>query len=269
MRRSSALNVVAIVASSFIAVAPAFGQEAGEAPPPPPPSDDSDLRFEIAPYLWAISLDGDAVAAGNAFDVDAPFTDTLDNSDTLIGLMAHIEVGKGDWSLFFDPAFSIVGYDDVPTESGPADLEITSTWLEFGGGWRLLDRPMGDDAARRLRVDAIAGARVTSLELDVELDAGGGNDDDKTWVEPFIGARASMNFAENWSLRVRGDIGGFGLGSDFAWQAVAVIGWRFDLFGVPSTLFGGYRALGQDYEDGRFEWDVIAHGPMLGLELRF
>jgi hypothetical protein len=31
----------------------------------------------------------------------------------------------------------------------------------------------------------------------------------------------------------------------------------------------GYRALGTDYEDGAFEYDVTAHGPVLGVEFTF
>jgi len=223
-------------------------------------------RFELAPYVWAVSLDGDAAVQGNGFDVDAPFTDTLDDSDTLIGLMGHVEVGRGRWSLFFDPAFSMVGYDDVPTQSGDADVAMTMAWFEFGGAWRVL----GDEPGRGgARVDAIAGARLTSLELDVDLDGGGGARGDQTWVEPFIGARTQIDLGERFMLRVRGDVGGFGAGSDFAWQAIGTVGWNVDLFGLDSTLFAGYRELGQDYEDDGFEWNVIAHGPILGLGFTF
>jgi hypothetical protein len=229
----------------------------------------SSLRVEFAPYLWAISMDGDARIAGNAAPVDAPFTDTLDNADTLIGLMAHLEIGADDWSLFFDPAFSVVGYEDVPTESGVADIEITSAWLEFGGAWRVADGEVDAPTGRRARVDLLGGLRLTTLDLDVTLEAGGGADDDKVWVEPFVGARARVDLAESWEFLLRADVGGFGLGSDFAWQALGVLGWRFDIFGAPSTLFAGYRALAQDYEDGGFEWDVVAHGPIIGIEFRF
>ncbi|MCZ6467829.1 MAG: hypothetical protein O6829_11215 [Alphaproteobacteria bacterium] len=37
--------------------------------------------------------------------------------------------------------------------------------------------------------------------------------------------------------------------------------------------FGGYLALGQDYETGsgssKFEWDVVYHGPLFAFSFRF
>jgi hypothetical protein len=69
------------------------------------------------------------------------------------------------------------------------------------------------------------------------------------------------------------DVGGFGVGSDFAWSALGLFGWRFALLGQDAAALWGYRALGQDYSTGsgrqRFEWDVIMHGPAIGLTVRF
>lgn len=231
---------------------------------------DNGWHFEVAPYLWAISLDGDAaIMGGPGFDVDAPFSDTLSDADTLIGLMGHFELGKGKWSVFFTPAYSKVGYDDIITGYGSTDVEVETAWYEFGGAWRFHDDAIDGDEARRWTVDAIAGGRVTSLGIDISPDAGPGADDDKTWIEPFIGLRTGVDLSPRFTLRFRGDIGGFGAGSDFAWQAVGLIGWKFVMFDIDSTLFAGYRALGQDYDSGGFAWDVVAHGPVFGLAMRF
>jgi len=74
-----------------------------------------------------------------------------------------------------------------------------------------------------------------------------------------------------WALSLKG---GFGVGSDFAWQATGLIGYRVGLFAErDANLFAGYRALDQDYSDGsgrnRFAWDVTAHGPVIGVAIRF
>ena len=70
-----------------------------------------------------------------------------------------------------------------------------------------------------------------------------------------------------------GDIGGFGVGSDFTWSATIVIGYDFLLFEHPALVYLGYRAIGQDFTEGsgsdRFTWDVIQHGPILGFSLLF
>ena len=52
------------------------------------------------------------------------------------------------------------------------------------------------------------------------------------------------------TLMVRGDVGGFGLASQFAWQAVAVYSysWQFSGYGLGGLI--GYRALGVSYVSG-------------------
>lgn len=67
-------------------------------------------------------------------------------------------------------------------------------------------------------------------------------------------------------FRAAGDIGGFGAASDLTWQAMAGFGWRFSENG---GAFLGYRAIGTDYEDGGFTYDMVVHGPLLGLEFVF
>jgi hypothetical protein len=41
------------------------------------------------------------------------------------------------------------------------------------------------------------------------------------------------------------------------------------LFGRPTTLLVGYRALYQNYYRNNFEWDVTMHGPVIGTVTRF
>jgi hypothetical protein len=69
---------------------------------------------------------------------------------------------------------------------------------------------------------------------------------------------------------LRGEFGGFGLGSSNAWQVQAIGGYRFSkLF----ELSGGFRAISLDYEKGSgsnaFVYDVGTTGPMVRLGLNF
>jgi hypothetical protein len=90
------------------------------------------------------------------------------------------------------------------------------------------------------------------------------------YVAPFVWALAA-----DGNVTVKGiKIGGIAFGSDFAWDAFALIGYRFDLFGKNNaSVFAGYRALHQDYTDGsgddKFKWDVTLDGPVLGLSWTF
>ena len=67
---------------------------------------------------------------------------------------------------------------------------------------------------------------------------------------------------------------GCGAGSDFSWQAVAAYGWDFARYnGVTFSGVLGYRALYVDYAQGsgrqRYEFDMLQHGPVVGISMRF
>jgi hypothetical protein len=90
--------------------------------------------------------------------------------------------------------------------------------------------------------------------------------DNKTWVDPIIVLRSNHVFKEKWLLNLRGDIGGFGIGSKFAWQAQAYGGYRFsELF----QLTAGYRIISIDYNKDNFVYDVNTYGPVLRLGFNF
>jgi hypothetical protein len=75
---------------------------------------------------------------------------------------------------------------------------------------------------------------------------------------------------EKWSFLGRADIGGFGVGSDFSWNALAGFGYKTS---ETQTAYIGYRALSVDREDGTgddlFKWDVLYYGPEIGYEFRW
>ena len=110
----------------------------------------------------------------------------------------------------------------------------------------------------------LAGARWVDLEnqirytgeiLDEDVSAG------KSWIDPFVGVHIMAPFAERWWFGAHGDIGGFGVGSELAWQAYADVG--FDASKVVSIILG-YRAIEMDYEDGSgrdlFRYDMLSPG---------
>jgi hypothetical protein len=116
--------------------------------------------------------------------------------------------------------------------------------------------------------------RIWDLSTEVDLSGAfveNGISQDDLWVDPLIGARILWHFADRWSLIGRGDIGGFGVGSDFAWNASAYVGFEAARW---CTLVLGYRAIGVDYDNdengsGAFAYDVITNGGVLGAAFTF
>jgi hypothetical protein len=79
--------------------------------------------------------------------------------------------------------------------------------------------------------------------------------------------------ASGADLTLEGDVGGFGVGSDFSWQAIATYGFDVNVFGKPMRTVVGYRALSADYSNagpyGQTGLDFVLHGPVVGARFRW
>ena len=94
------------------------------------------------------------------------------------------------------------------------------------------------------------------------------------WADPFVGARLRYAVSPGHEIFVRGDVGGFGVGSRFSWQAIAGYGFDFAVRnGITVSGVLDYKALYVDYAEGeggrRYEFDMLQHGPVLGVSMRF
>lgn len=230
-------------------------------------------QFAVTPYLWALSLSGDVTVKGFQSEADMSFRDIWDNLN--FAAMVEIEARKNRWGVFVNPMFS-----QLETSTGRADLTVDMNIIGFGGFYRLGPWPLRTGAGSSglvLVTDIYAGGRYTFLKSDIKLDLPNNPrfNDSKNWVDPIVGVRTLWLLAPRWTLFVAGDIGGGGgSSSDFQWMVTGLVGYSFPLLGDDhATVFGGYRALGQDYADGsgtsRFEWDETLHGPLIGLAYHF
>lgn len=91
-------------------------------------------------------------------------------------------------------------------------------------------------------------------------------DGSQWWVDPIIGLRAQVNFTRWLFLAAQGDIGGFGAGSDIAWNVQASLGVNF-----TRNIFGeiGYRYFYMDYANGGALYQAAEFGIFTGIGVRF
>jgi hypothetical protein len=127
-------------------------------------------------------------------------------------------------------------------------------------------------------LEAGIGLRINSMKMDLDFvqnNIGGGTTNksrstSETWVDPFIVARLKSDPAEKFIYQLRGDIGGFGVGSDFAWQIQAYAGYRFSKL---LQVTAGYRVLGMNYDKGsgenRFLYDMAIYGAVVRFGFNF
>ncbi len=215
--------------------------------------------FRTAVYLWTLGLDGDMVVKGRSVPVDVGFKDILEDLD--FSIMGAMEVGYGRWSLLAD-----VNYTELSTSATLRDGSIDVGLDQFLGNFSLSYMAVQSESTL---LSLCAGVRVNSMDTDVEIDSVLGDfraDEGVAWVDPVIGLRYQRNLSDRFFLRFVGDVGGFGVSSDFTWQAFGGLGWRVNEKG---SMLVGFRGIGTDYTDGDFTYDVTSAGPVIGFEYRF
>lgn len=121
-------------------------------------------------------------------------------------------------------------------------------------------------AAAQQRVNKIKKelSKKIADALEDSLDARVSRTDD--WFDPYVGLRARYNFNERFYFTVKGDVGGFSVGSQFTWQVEGALGCH-----LTQNIFAelGYRALGVDYQQDNLTYDMITHGAQATVGIEF
>jgi hypothetical protein len=282
----------------IIAGSSGVGWAADLTPPPPAPVLEAPVppgwTYRFVPYGWLTSVDGTQTVRGRSVKVDASFIDIVEKSDTLVALMGTFEARNGPFALYGDLVWSKVGVEGGNVRTRTPAPGLTSTVgrsVELDVQMAIVEVGAAYEVARSgpLAFDVLGGARYWYQEADLSLEvtrtldigdlelagtrafARSGSVD---WLDPVIGARVRYAVAPGHELFLRGDIGGFGVGSDFSWQAIGGYGFDFGAYnGITFSGVIGYRALSVDYAQGegrsRYEFDMLQHGPILGLSMRW
>ncbi len=222
-------------------------------------SSSNDWQFAVAPYLWAAGMDGTMTIANLEQDIDVPFSTIIENLD--LALMGHFDMRNERWVLSSDLIFVDLEHsEDLSRGTVTAGMDLTL--FEVVGGYRV--SPAVALLAGARWVDMGASLRYTGEIVNNGADVG------KSWIDPLVGVNVFTPLSDRWWLGLRGDVGGFGVGSELTWQAYADIG--FKASNLVSIILG-YHALDIDYEDGEgFHYvglDVLVSGPQLGVVFTF
>jgi len=212
-------------------------------------------RFDTALNLWLAGLSGDVTVRGIPANVNDSFSDVLDHLKA--GAAGRVTLGYDRW--FLSTEFS---YMKLEASVPEASMDVKQWLVEPSLGYQFCKY-----------FDGFAGARYNSIEATVNFNGPVGEvrSDSQEWWDPIIGVQLSLPLVgDKLTFNGHFDIGGFGVGSEFTWQAYPYLNWRFTRWGSVQL---GYRWLGTDYETGsgrgKFVYDVVVHGPQLGLTVHF
>lgn len=184
------------------------------------------------------------------------------------GVMLYAEVHNDRFAYTTDILYASLG-QDASSKNGVINGRATvkQFWWEVEGLYKV--QPW---------LEFGVGARVNSVQNGLNINVGPPGNINKsglksvTWVDPLIVTRLKGAINNKWLLQLRADVGGFGIGSQFAWQL------QPDVYFRASKLFEvglGYRIISMDYHTGTqgtsdwFLFDLEEYGPQLRLGFNF
>lgn len=223
--------------------------------------------FLIEPYIMFPNITGQ-IGLGNLPEVELD-ANTGDIFGKLhMAAMLYLEAKNDKWAITSDFVFMNLQEDIRPGKlirSGTATVK-QSIW-EVAGLYRIYSF-----------LEVGVGGRLNYLVTDIEAERNvlpEGSEElsghhSKTFYDPILITRLSYNIDNKWLFQFRGDLGGFGIGSDLTWQLQGYAGYRFsNLF----QLTAGYRILAIDYNKSAYEkqfiFNVNEFGPVIRLGFNF
>ena len=234
--------------------------------------EDSDWSNELQLYGLGIWMSGDTKISRMQNKANINMTPEDIYGNLKFGGMFHYEgISSNGWGIWLDYAFMNLGFDtDTVMIDGSTGFYqgIMEAFIKYRspleGGY----------------IDYYGGIRWwhNDIDMDYNVDLGlpkipsfnwSGTYD---WCDPIIGTRWTYSLTENWSLRLRGDVGGFGIASDFTAAIETVALYNID---EDWQLKMSFKSLWVDYEEGiagtkdYFSYNTVNYGPIIGITYKF
>ena len=238
------------LAVALAAAAPAAAQTSG-----------SDWSGQVTLYGWGAGVGGEFTPFTGAptLEFDASLGEVLEDLDAALFVTGLAR--RGDLVLLGDFTYTSSSRDGLVPPGVPASGEVTLTSLTLAAGRRF-------DAGKGTTFDVLGGLRGWDIGGSVSVPAAGVDEaPGATFVDPVVAARFNTELSPRWSVIGYADLGGFGVGSQFTWQAALTANYR-----ATERLYisAGWRHLYLDYEGGSgTEFQGSLSGPLLGATWRF
>jgi hypothetical protein len=212
-------------------------------------------------YGMGAAIDGEAQIGPLRLPVDVSVSDLFDA--LRFGAMAAYRAENDVWSFEGDVTYMNLGVNqNGPRERVRGELGTDQLTVMATAGRRLSPHLEGLLSLAYFDLSSDLQVQVLNQRLRARSSA--------DWIDPMFGLAYAVPFAGKWSYSLRGDIGGFGVGSDLTWQVLtAVRRQNTDRFG----WYLGYRAIGFDYQDGSGRnyqrYNLTQQGPLAGIAISF
>jgi hypothetical protein len=255
------------VVSILTAASSVHGAETSEVSAVPDP-----WAFNLTLYMWFPGLDGNFSAGplGDSFSLS--FIDIAEKLSSFpMAFNGHFEAHYERLGFYLDGNYMGMDFEphfDRISKSSSMELGI----MDYGVSYRLFGSPASeaiahwDEKSRSNILDIYVGGRTLWLGTEVDFKGIGSSSGSSSFSVPVIGGRVVAEFLPKWFVLLDGNVGGFGVDNvSFTGSALGALGYRFTMFGVPSSVEAGYKALNVDVDSGAVAADMTLNGPFVGL----
>jgi hypothetical protein len=252
----------AVLVITALASQPAAAQDRGN----------SDWSFRLAPYLWFSNL-------GGSEDLGRPPADQVFGNlivpveDTLLkkAWAVRAEIGKGRSRLWLHVSrATIVNETEAHPEDDPDDIIPGAYNMAWGTGEVFGAVQVGPFSTAHA-IELYGGARYTRHDQTVTLDGAAPRNINESWIDPVLGVRLYSELGRRFWAAFNTDLGGFSLGSEFAWTLAGELGFRV---AGPLDLTMRYNYQEVEYDNGKtggdaYRWsNGVQQGWLFGAVLK-
>lgn len=250
-----------------------------------------ELIINFGVPIWLPEIHGDLTVRGVSAPVDVTTREVFDLIDDINNVYAgRLDVNYGPWGAYADGLFVDLEVSTNVLERIDLSKRFDTAIVDFGITYDISTQINQVSALRDWDAKLLLGGRYVLLEAEnIRVTGPRGNSvtrsGKKDWVDPVIGGQLRAPLNEFMALSVRGDVGGFEIGtaSQFTWNLEAVTELQCS-DGLQLHL--GYRVLDIDQQQGteatgpgrfpnlptlsdRFVYDVQMRGPIARIVLEF
>ena len=212
-------------------------------------------------YGMGAAIEGDAQIGSLTLPVDVSISELFDA--LRMGGMAAYRVDNGTWSFTADATYMDLGWSArTAAERAGGELRVNQLTVMATVGRRINPNLEVLASAAYFNVDTLLEVRLLQQSRRATRQA--------NWVDPLVGLQYSVPVSDKWTYSLRGDVGGFGVGSRLTWHVATVMRRQ-----VTETFdwYVGYRVIAYDYSEGsgieRMHYDMTQHGPGIGVAFSF
>lgn len=230
-------------------------------------------KFNIAPYLWALNMDGSTQVRNVRAHVDQDFSDILQQLE--FGGMLWMEANRDKFSVFFNAVYAVLSDDST---AGPLAVDTLNKFGIFSAGaaYEIYKTCFASACGMNTNVFSVepyAGFRYTLNDTTITLKdlplvnlRGVKN---VNWTDPMAGARFKYFINKAWSIIVAADVGGTNGTDHYSYNFIGLVGYQPQTMWKNTSWYLGYRYLGQHYETGSganlYNWNMKLYGPLFGV----